>query len=120
MPGISLRAMPVGCVRSPQLPAEAVNRLRQLEGPGRCGPLFTSDLSVNEFLLIDDAGFEPLGLVVGSSIYHVGIQVVRSSGMSWASTRCQPVSCMPLSRLARRTASSLAAASRSISGNRWP
>jgi uncharacterized protein YbjQ (UPF0145 family) len=37
--------------------------------------LFTSDLSVNEFLLITDAGFDPLGLVVGSSIYHVGIQV---------------------------------------------
>jgi uncharacterized protein YbjQ (UPF0145 family) len=37
--------------------------------------LFTSDLSVNEFLLITDAGFDPLGLVLGSSIYHVGIQV---------------------------------------------
>jgi uncharacterized protein YbjQ (UPF0145 family) len=37
--------------------------------------LFTSDLTVNEFLLIDDAGFEPLGLVVGSSIYHIGIQL---------------------------------------------
>jgi len=37
--------------------------------------LFTSDLSVNEFLLIEQAGFEPVGLVVGSSIYHIGIQV---------------------------------------------
>jgi len=37
--------------------------------------LFTSDLSVNEFLLVKQAGFEPLGLVVGSSIYHIGIQV---------------------------------------------
>ena len=37
--------------------------------------LFTSDLSVNEFLLIKQAGFDPVGLVVGSSIYHVGIQV---------------------------------------------
>jgi uncharacterized protein YbjQ (UPF0145 family) len=36
--------------------------------------LFTSDLTVNEYLLIEDAGFEPLGLVVGSSIYHVGYQ----------------------------------------------
>jgi uncharacterized protein YbjQ (UPF0145 family) len=36
--------------------------------------LFTSDLSVNEFLLIKNAGFEPLGLVVGSSIYHIGFQ----------------------------------------------
>ena len=36
--------------------------------------LFTSDLTVNEYLLIEDAGFEPLGLVLGSSIYHVGYQ----------------------------------------------
>jgi uncharacterized protein YbjQ (UPF0145 family) len=36
--------------------------------------LFTSDLTVNEYLLVEDAGFEPLGLVVGSSIYHVGYQ----------------------------------------------
>jgi uncharacterized protein YbjQ (UPF0145 family) len=60
-----------------QLPAEAITRLRQLEGGPDTPPLFTSDLSVNEFLLIEDAGFEPLGLVVGSSIYHVGVQVVR-------------------------------------------
>jgi uncharacterized protein YbjQ (UPF0145 family) len=38
--------------------------------------LFTSDLSVNEFLLIKQAGFDPLGLVVGSSIFHIGIQAV--------------------------------------------
>jgi uncharacterized protein YbjQ (UPF0145 family) len=35
---------------------------------------FTSDLSVNEFLLVKEAGFEPLGLVLGSSIYHIGYQ----------------------------------------------
>jgi uncharacterized protein YbjQ (UPF0145 family) len=37
--------------------------------------LFTSDLSVNEYLLITQAGFDPLGLVVGSSIYHLGYQI---------------------------------------------
>ena len=36
--------------------------------------LFTSDLSVNEYLLIEDAGYEPLGLVLGTSIYHIGYQ----------------------------------------------
>src|SRR6202142_834606 len=36
--------------------------------------LFTSDLSVNEFLLVRQAGFRPLGLVIGSSIYHIGFQ----------------------------------------------
>ncbi|MCW2954124.1 MAG: heavy metal-binding protein [Conexibacter sp.] len=40
--------------------------------------LFTSDLSVNEFLLVKQAGFDPLGLVVGSSIYHIGLQ-----GSNW-------------------------------------
>ena len=30
---------------------------------------------MNEFLLVEQAGFEPLGLVVGSSIYHIGIQM---------------------------------------------
>src|SRR6201994_2464635 len=35
---------------------------------------FTSDLSVNEFLFVKQAGFEPLGMVLGSSIYHIGFQ----------------------------------------------
>jgi uncharacterized protein YbjQ (UPF0145 family) len=39
--------------------------------------LFTSDLSVNEFLLVRQAGFRPVGLVLGSSVYHVGIQARR-------------------------------------------
>ena len=37
--------------------------------------LFTSDLSINEFLLVRQAGFQPLGLVIGSSIYHIGVQL---------------------------------------------
>ena len=44
-------------------------RLQQMQGR-----FFTSDLSVNEFLLVKQAGFDPLGLVVGSSIYHIGYQ----------------------------------------------
>jgi uncharacterized protein YbjQ (UPF0145 family) len=36
--------------------------------------LFTSDLSVNEFVMVDEAGFEPIGMVMGSSIYHIGLQ----------------------------------------------
>jgi uncharacterized protein YbjQ (UPF0145 family) len=35
---------------------------------------FTSDLSINEFLLVKQSGFDPLGLVLGSSIYHIGYQ----------------------------------------------
>ncbi len=51
------------------VPQHGVERMEQLKGG-----LFTSDLSVNEFLLIKQVGFEPLGLVVGSSIYHIGYQ----------------------------------------------
>ena len=51
------------------LPKDAGRRLQELEHG-----LFTSDLSVNEFLLIKDAGFHPLGFVMGSSIYHIGLQ----------------------------------------------
>ena len=39
--------------------------------------LFTSDLSINEFALLKQAGFEPLGLVMGSSIYHIGLQTAN-------------------------------------------
>jgi uncharacterized protein YbjQ (UPF0145 family) len=36
--------------------------------------VFTSDFSVNEFLMVRKAGFEPIGLCVGSCVCHVGIQ----------------------------------------------
>jgi uncharacterized protein YbjQ (UPF0145 family) len=52
------------------LPADA--RARLADGRKH---LFTSDLSVNEFLLVRQAGFRPVGLVLGSSVYHVGIQL---------------------------------------------
>jgi uncharacterized protein YbjQ (UPF0145 family) len=56
------------------VPAEAEQRLAEMRGQGGGPGIFTSDLSVNEFLLVKEAGFEPLGLVVGSSIYHIGFQ----------------------------------------------
>jgi uncharacterized protein YbjQ (UPF0145 family) len=52
----------------------ARQRLGELRGDDGRGALFTSDLSVNEFLVVKQSGFDPLGLVVGSSIYHVGFQ----------------------------------------------
>ena len=55
-----------------------MRRLAEMR-PGQPGALFTSDLSVNEFLLVREAGFRPLGLVLGSSIYHVGLQIGRWS-----------------------------------------
>jgi uncharacterized protein YbjQ (UPF0145 family) len=58
------------------LPKDAGHRLEELEHG-----LFTSDLSVNEFLLVKEVGFHPLGFVMGSSIYHIGIQT-RKWGQS--------------------------------------
>lgn len=57
------------------IPSHAQTRLKQGKS------LFTSDLSVSEFLLAKEAGFEPIGLVMGSSIYHLGWQTggVRDS-----------------------------------------
>ncbi len=56
------------------LPANARGRLAAMRPGANQKGLFTSDLSVNEFLLVKEAGFDPLGLVVGSSIYHIGWQ----------------------------------------------
>jgi uncharacterized protein YbjQ (UPF0145 family) len=61
------------------LPKDALRRLSELQGKDA---LFTSDLSVNEFLLIKEAGFHPRGLVVGSSIYHIGLTT-----KSWSSSQ---------------------------------
>ncbi len=54
----------------PESGRERIARMKQDVARG----FFTSDLSVNEFLLVKESGFEPLGLVLGSSIYHIGFQ----------------------------------------------
>ena len=54
----------------PESGRERIERMKQEVARG----FFTSDLSVNEFLLVKQSGFEPLGLVLGSSIYHIGFQ----------------------------------------------
>src|SRR5215469_6664617 len=57
-------------------PQAANGRLANTAGASPAG-VFTPDLSVSEYVLLGEAGFEPLGFVVGSSIYHVGLQVGR-------------------------------------------
>jgi len=59
-------------------PHAADGRLANTAG-GTSSGVFTSDLSVSEYVLLGDAGFEPLGFVVGSSMYHIGLQVGRWS-----------------------------------------
>ena len=57
-------------------PEAAGGRLAHTAGADPAG-VFTSDLSVSEYVLLGEAGFEPLGFVVGSSMYHIGLQVGR-------------------------------------------
>ena len=57
-------------------PEAADSRLAHTAGKDPSG-VFTSDLSVSEYVLLGEAGFEPLGFVVGSSIYHIGLQIGR-------------------------------------------
>ncbi len=58
------------------LPQHARERLEAM----REHQFFTSDLSVNEFLLVKEVGFQPLGLVMGSSIYHIALQPMQQAG----------------------------------------
>ncbi len=55
------------------LPEHARERLADM----RAKQLFTSDLSVSEFLLVKEAGFDPVGLVMGTSIYQVVPNIPR-------------------------------------------
>jgi uncharacterized protein YbjQ (UPF0145 family) len=57
-------------------PQAAEGRLAKTAGADPSG-VFTSDLSVSEYVLLGEAGFGPLGFVVGSSMYHVGLQIGR-------------------------------------------
>ena len=57
---------------SVELADQALDALRARKGGQP--PRFTCDLSVDELILVHEAGFEPVSLVVGSSIYHIGYQ----------------------------------------------
>jgi len=52
------------------LPQQATERLREIGNTP--GALFTSNLAPEEAGLLRRVGYEPLGLVTGSAVYHVG------------------------------------------------
>src|ERR1700730_4042628 len=71
---------PAGCTPTTtggRSTTNARERLAQMRGDATHRGLFTSDLSVNEFLLAREAGFDALGLVIGSSIYHIGFKMAN-------------------------------------------
>lgn len=51
-----------------------VSARARLADAARSGGAWTSDLSVGELAAVRAAGFQPLGLVMGSSVYHIGAQ----------------------------------------------
>jgi len=60
-----------------RIPLAAAERLAALASSGPdAARVFSSDLSVAEFALLHNLGIEPITLVMGSSIYHVGWQNV--------------------------------------------
>jgi len=58
-----------------EIPKHAHERLAD----ARRRDFFTSDLSVSEFLLVREAGFDPVGLVMGTSIYQVAPNVPKTT-----------------------------------------
>lgn len=76
----SERAATIAALEQGSIPVPARRRLEELRGGDR--PLFTSDLSVSEFLLSRAAGIRPITQVMGSSVYHVGWQYLNS----WSSS----------------------------------
>ncbi|SHE82576.1 Uncharacterized conserved protein YbjQ, UPF0145 family [Ferrithrix thermotolerans DSM 19514] len=62
----------------PEAAEQRILRLKSQESQGA----YTSDLSVDEHILVTQMGFDPVGYVMGTSIYHVGIQVA-----SWNNSR---------------------------------
>ncbi len=69
------RAATIAALERGGIPVPAQQRLQELRAGDRS--LFTSDLSVNEFLLSRAAGIQPITQVMGSSVYHVGWQYLN-------------------------------------------
>jgi uncharacterized protein YbjQ (UPF0145 family) len=74
-------------LRAGGLPVRAQERVAQLRAAAGQSLLFTGDLSSNELLLIRQTGYEALGLVAGSSVYHIGWNRWTYTGELDAQTR---------------------------------
>jgi uncharacterized protein YbjQ (UPF0145 family) len=75
------------------LPLNAIDRLKEQAGKqGTPQHFFTSDLSVNEFMLTLECGYEALGQVMGSSVYNMGYQYMPASNWYYSSGELQVLS----------------------------
>ena len=60
------------------LPLRAQERLARQRATGERPALWTSDLSVDEYLATRSLRFEPLGQVLGASMYHIAYNVMQA------------------------------------------
>jgi uncharacterized protein YbjQ (UPF0145 family) len=73
-------APPPPQTRSPTMPSDPAQgglpeaALRRLQAAGE-RRAFTSNLTINEYAMLSQVGFVPVSMVLGSSIYHVGLQI---------------------------------------------
>jgi uncharacterized protein YbjQ (UPF0145 family) len=67
------------------LPVRAQERVAQVRAGGATS--FSTNLSVDEFLFSRQSGYHPLGLVSGSSVYHIGWSGWMRTGELDAQTR---------------------------------
>ena len=74
-------------LRAGGLPIRAQERVAALRSTAGAPPAYSSDLSVNELLLMRQIGYQPLGLVSGSSVYHIGWNRWNYTGELEAQTR---------------------------------
>jgi uncharacterized protein YbjQ (UPF0145 family) len=66
------------------LPVRAQERLARERAPDGRPRIWTSDLSVDELLAAHAVDFEPIGQVLGSSIYHIAYNVAQFwGGQMW-------------------------------------
>ena len=59
------------------MPQAATTRLADTAGGGQ-QKAFTSTLSVDEFVVLQQAGFEPLGVTMGKAISRISVPSARA------------------------------------------
>jgi uncharacterized protein YbjQ (UPF0145 family) len=85
---------------------------------GEVGKVWTSDLSVSEFALLDAAGFRPLEFVMGSSVYHIGWQSQRLNQSTELGVLTQAMYTARMNAMQRMTAEAAAVGADGVVGTR--
>ena len=60
-------------------PSSAIDRLNAMKPGTGSQAITTSELSIDEELLVQKAGFRTVGLCLGSCMYHLGFQTAKLS-----------------------------------------